>query len=241
MDFEVYEQTIETYRTWKEAEEEYRQLKQGWRLPTKEELGVMYEMHCKGVLTFGNYGCWGSAASSRTAWSKGFNTGNDYENKLTNINYIRPVRTVVNKEYWASDLPLPLAPSKEDVAIYRRHLQEGKTLLLGCTKQLIELSDVQMDIDPWYSSPTTIVQDWTTNTEQYTNIIGDCVSVFTKELCDEVLRMCSKHCKVFVLRSFNRKLPIMRIAAYFPEAADFEIVPTIIEPFEDYTFYVWHF
>ena len=49
----------------------------------------------------------------------------------------------------------------------------GTTLLLGCTRQLIPLSDVQMDLDPWYAAPTVVRQDWVTNTLQYTNILAD--------------------------------------------------------------------
>lgn len=242
MDFEVYNETIEVYLTWPEAIKYCKQLGEGWRLPTKEELDVMYKLHVKGTLKFGNYGCWGEAKSETTAWSKGFNTGNIYENPTTNINYIRPVRNTVDKSYWASDLPLPLSPSKDDVEVYRQYLKQGTTLLLGCTRQLIELSDEQMDIDPWYTASTVIVQDWTQNTKHYTNIIGDGVfSILTKERSNEVLKMCSKHCATFILRSFNKKLPIMRIAAHFPTVEDFSIKPSIVQPYKDYTFYVWHF
>jgi hypothetical protein len=58
----------------------------------------------------------------------------------------------VGRDYWASLQP-PLSPTEEDVEVFRRHMLDGTTLLLGCTRQLIPLSDVQMDLDPWYSAP----------------------------------------------------------------------------------------
>lgn len=147
---------------------------------------------------------------------------------------------IVEKEYWAGLLP-PLAPSKEDVDLYSKYLLAGSTLLLGSTRQLIDLSDVQMDIDPQDYVPNPIKQDWAANTENYTNIVGDGVTAFTKELCDGVIEMASKHCKRLIVRSFNRKLPTMRIAAYFPGVKDFTILPSSYIEFEDYTFYVWNF
>ena len=53
--------------------------------------------------------------------------------------------------------------------------------------------------------------------------------------------MASKHCKVFIARTFTRKLPIMRIAAYFPQPEDFRTPPTKTIVFEDYSFYIWQF
>ena len=146
-----------------------------------------------------------------------------------------------DKEYWGSDFPLPLSPSDEDIILFKENMVPGMTLLLGCTKKLIPLSDRQMDIDPWYIAQTVIVQDWTTNTDDYDNIIGEGCLNFTKELADKVLIMCSKHSKVFIARTFNRKLDTMRIAAHFPKPQDFPIMPSKLISFKDYTFYIWKF
>jgi len=159
---------------------------------------------------------------------------------FVNTVYI-PKEKEVNKEYWSSDLPLPLSPSDSDVDIYKNNMIEGSTLMLGCTKKLIPISSIQMDIDPWYESETVIEQDWLTNEIYYDNIIGDGVLVFNKDLSDNIVEMASKNCKVFISRSFTRKLPIMRIASYFPQPEDFKIPPTKIISFEDYSFYIWHF
>jgi hypothetical protein len=146
----------------------------------------------------------------------------------------------VGKDYWASLKP-PLCPSDEDVEIVRCHMLEGETLLLGCTRNLIPLSDAQMDLDPWYSAPTVIKQDWPTNTKYYTNILADGSLNFTKELCDSTLTMCSNYSKVFIARAFNRKMDIMRVAAYFPQPGDFFIAPAKSIVFEHYTYYIWQF
>ena len=114
-------------------------------------------------------------------------------------------------------------------------------MLLGCTHKLIEISNSQLDIDPWYQSETMIIGDWRKNQSFYENIIGDGVLNFSKEVADGVLQMCSAHCQRFIARTFNYKLPKMRYAAYFPNIKDFAIKPYIINQQKEYTFYVWNF
>ena len=147
----------------------------------------------------------------------------------------------VKKDYWASELPLPLSPSDSDVDIYKDNMIEGNTLMLGCTKKLIPISNIQMDIDPWYDSETVIKGDWLDNKTYYDNIIADGSLSFTKELADGLIEMASKNCKVFITRTFTKRLPIMRIADYFPKPQDFKILPTKTIVFEDYSFYIWQF
>lgn len=185
----------------------------------------------------------------------------DYNNFMSNLGYVThkqlvfnsnermifvntvyiPKEKIADKDYWASDIPLPLSPSDNDVDVYKENMVKGKTLMLGCTKKLISISDVQMDIDPWYEAETVIKQDWLTNDVYYDNIIGDGVLSFTKELADDIIEMASKNCKVFIARAFTKKLPIMRIADNFPQPTDFKIQPTKTIVFEDYSFYIWEF
>ena len=150
---------------------------------------------------------------------------------------------MVDKSYWASELPYPLAPSNEDVEDYKSNMKDGTTLLLGCTRKLISLSDRQLDLEPWYESDTVIKGDWVENKHFYTNIILDGGLCFNKELCDKILDMASKNCKVFITRSFDRKLDIMKIADYFPNHMDFKIPPKYRSHTKgnDYTFYIWEF
>lgn len=147
----------------------------------------------------------------------------------------------VDKKYWASDLPLPLSPSDDDVEIYQNYLKEGTTLLLGCTKKLIPLSDRQLDCDPWYDGDTVIKGDWVKNQHYYTNIILDGGLCFTKELCDDIIEMVSKNCEVFITRSFRHRLPTMKIANHFPSVNDFKITPQLSITYEDYMFFIWKF
>jgi len=160
---------------------------------------------------------------------------------FVNTVYFHKSKLEANKEYWASELPLPLSPSDNDFNIYKENMIQGSTLMLGCTKKLIPISNIQMDIDPWYEAKTVIKGDWLDNKTYYGNIIADGSLSFTKELADGLVEMASKHCKVFIARTFTRKLPIMRIADNFPQPEDFKIPPTKTVSFEDYSFYIWQF
>ena len=148
---------------------------------------------------------------------------------------------MINKEYWSQDLPRPLSPDDNDIIIFKDNMIEGKTLLLGCTRKLLDLSDVQIDLDPWYIGPNTITGNWLDNKDFYENILCDGGLCFNKELADGMLDMASKNCKVFITRTFTRKLSIMRIADYFPQPTDFNILPTKTIIKEDYSFYIWQF
>jgi hypothetical protein len=147
----------------------------------------------------------------------------------------------VDKTYWAEFLPHPLAPNDLDVILYKNFMKDGTTLLLGCTRKLISLSNRQLDIDPWLDTDTVIKGDWLDNQHYYVNILIDGGLCFNKELCDGILKMASKNCKVFIARTFIKKLDIMRIADYFPLEKDFEIKPTTVVPCGSYNFYVWNF
>jgi hypothetical protein len=148
---------------------------------------------------------------------------------------------ILDKTYWGSDLPLPLSPSDSDVEVYKKYLKEGTTLMLGCTKKLIPLSNRQLDTDPWYEEETVILGDWTKNEHFYSNIIVDGGLNFTKKLCDNIVEMASKNCEVFISRSFRHKLDTMKIADYFPKASDFKVIPKEVVVYEDYFFYIWRF
>ena len=148
---------------------------------------------------------------------------------------------MVDKLYWSQTFPPPLGPSDEDVTIYKNYMIEGPTLLLGCTGKLVQLSNNQMDIDPFLDIPSVIIGDWTQNTTYYDNILGDGVLNFTKELEEKLLEMASKYCKKFIVRAFNYKLDVMKIAANFPKAEDFSIKPVEVKIFNEYTFFVWEF
>lgn len=147
----------------------------------------------------------------------------------------------VDKKYWSNEFPSPIGPSEDDVIIFDEKRIPGKTLLLGCTKKLIPIADVLMDIDPWYDGSNVITKDWLDNTDYYENIIGDGVFNLTKELADDLLEMASKYCNILIIRSFNYKFEKLRIASNFPTQNDFSITPTESIIFNDYSFYIWIF
>lgn len=146
-----------------------------------------------------------------------------------------------NKEYWRKQIPHPYSPNYQDLEIYLKYKVSGKTLLLGCTHDLIEHSDFQMDFDPWYESDTVITMDWRDNKTHFANMMGDGVLNLKKELTDDVLKMAQKHSKRLIVRSFNYKLPIMKIADYFPNKNEFSLRPTHAIEFAEYSFYIWNF
>lgn len=147
----------------------------------------------------------------------------------------------INKNYWSKELDYPYSPSEEDFLIYKNNLINGTTLLLGCTHKLINLSNFQLDIDPWYSAKTVITGNWIYNKDFYDNIIGDGVFNFTKELTRKTLLMCSKNCKKLIIRAFKEKLPKMKVANYFPSIEDFSIKPNNHVSFHEYYFLIWDF
>lgn len=147
----------------------------------------------------------------------------------------------MDKEYWRTLQRHPLSPNDSDVETYRGMMVPGSTLLLGCTHLLIPLSDCQLDIDPWYRGPNTVVGDWRNNETRFDNIIGDGVLNLEKSLCEGVLRMCSSYCEALVVRCFNRKLEGMVIATNFPKPGDFHIAPHRHLDMGDYSFYLWRF
>jgi hypothetical protein len=92
---------------WWEAKEECLRLGDGWRLPTKEELDLIYENKSR-IGVFKNGGYWSISQSANRitndgvlilAWTRNFKTGikTDYEKK--EIGYVRAVKTgVANSE-----------------------------------------------------------------------------------------------------------------------------------------------
>ena len=148
----------------------------------------------------------------------------------------------VDSEYWSREHPHPLAPNAADVETYRELIGAASTrLLLGNTKALMPLCTAAMDTDPFLDDPRVITQDWTTNTVDYDVIFGDGVLNFTASLAEDLLTMASAHSSRFIVRAFSRRLPIMRVADFFPASTDFPVTPTEVVERNEYRFYVWSF
>ena len=97
----VAENDFEYQMNWAEAEEACYNLGDGWRLPTKKELEIIYkELHQKGKGNFKNYKYWSSEEDIESyhdyvAWDFNFSDGNFYSNAAkNNVFNVRAVRTL---------------------------------------------------------------------------------------------------------------------------------------------------
>lgn len=147
----------------------------------------------------------------------------------------------IGREYWRNRLEHPYSPNSRDITTFEQHMLPGSSLLLGCTHDLIVLTDKQLDVDPWYTAATVIKGDWRTNKTFYNNIIGDGVLNLSEQLAHDVVHMSSTTCNRLIVRSFKRRLPKMKVAQYFPDLADFQIKPKLVPYDHDYCFYIWQF
>ena len=91
--FEVAQYDFIEEMNWKDAKAACAKLGKGWRLPTKDELNVLYIYKDK-IGGFASYGYWSSAEySSYSAWKQSFSSGiQNSEYKFSEYN-VRAVRT----------------------------------------------------------------------------------------------------------------------------------------------------
>ena len=91
--FDVYPEELGQY-TWKNAKKVCEDLGDGWRLPTREELHLMW-VNKDSIGSFAADYYWSSSESSDgNAWNQNFNSGSQYDTSKTNPNYVRAVRDV---------------------------------------------------------------------------------------------------------------------------------------------------
>ena len=114
-------------------------------------------------------------------------------------------------------------------------------MLLGSTKDLLCLCDAALDIFPVYTDKKIVAGNWTDNDIFYQNIIGDGILNLNEVLCDQIIAMAKKNCRRLLVRVFNYKLPIMKVATYFPTANNFKIKPEVIYHTKEYSFFKWDF
>jgi len=73
--FEVDQHDLPEAMTWKEAKQTFADLGDGWRLPTKDELNLMY-INRVAIGGFANYYYWSSTEyNNYNAWRQHFNNG----------------------------------------------------------------------------------------------------------------------------------------------------------------------
>lgn len=102
IEIEVYPHDLEGTYTWEEAIKTCAALGDGWRLPTNEELHLMW-LNKEAIGGFADDSYWGSSETNvNYAWYKYFgNGGQSYYTKRVNI-HVRPVRDVKQDEQWAT-------------------------------------------------------------------------------------------------------------------------------------------
>ena len=97
LDFEVYPTDLGEM-SWNEAKEACANLGNGWRLPTKDELNLIYEN--KNVVGgFANYYYWCSTELDYySAWGQNFNLGLQGNYLKNGTFYVRAVRALTKKQ-----------------------------------------------------------------------------------------------------------------------------------------------
>ena len=77
---------------WDEAKKACKNLGDGWRLPTKDELNLLYENKEK-IGGFANVFYWSSTEyDDYGAWGQGFSFGNQYYGSKSATSFVRAVR-----------------------------------------------------------------------------------------------------------------------------------------------------
>lgn len=80
--------------SWGEAVEACKEIGDGWRLPTKDELNSLYEN--KDIIgSFSNVNYWSVTADNEdNAWRQNFHNGSQVSTSVSFANCVRPVRSI---------------------------------------------------------------------------------------------------------------------------------------------------
>lgn len=91
--FEVFPEDLIKHN-WEDAKKVCKDLGNGWRLPTREELHLMW-LNKESIGVFAAAYYWSSSEDgNHFAWYQNFNNGNQYNNYKTNTFYVRAVRAL---------------------------------------------------------------------------------------------------------------------------------------------------
>lgn len=91
--FEVYPEDLGEH-TWKDAKKVCKELGDGWRLPTREELHLMW-LNKDTIGGFAADYYWSSSEYTYlTVWSQDFTNGGQYKDSKNNATYVRAVRDI---------------------------------------------------------------------------------------------------------------------------------------------------
>lgn len=125
-------------------------------------------------------------------------------------------RMIKDTDHWHGLLP-PMAPNAEEVALYRKFIGESRPVyLLGMTKDLLDLCDVAVDLNPVPTTKSVLLANWLEmDGFQAGVVIGDGVlNLAGMELVERV----SKLSKKLICRVFLKRQPWMKYATHFPKS-----------------------
>ncbi len=167
---EVYPTNAPNNMTWDEANEYCKSLGEGWRLPTKDELNLMYtNLKQAGLGGFGKDWFWSSSQISNvSAWYQNFSDGyQSYDNKSSSVS-VRACRaygnylTVGNIEVYPTNAPREM--TWDEANEYCKSLGEGWRL--PTKDELNQMYQLKDEIDGfgegwlWSSSQSSNVYAW---------------------------------------------------------------------------------
>jgi hypothetical protein len=134
---------------------------------------------------------------------------------------------IADAAHW-QNRPPPLAPNQEEVDLYRALVESKSPIcLLGMTKELVELCDLAVDLNPIEIGKPTLKADWNELTGRFGAVIGDgVINLAGVELVDRMLAVADR----FVARVFMEKQPGMKYARVFPTAFPEASSVTITQP-----------
>ena len=97
LEFEVYTKDLGQHN-WEDANKVCADLGDGWRLPTREELHLMW-LNIKSIGNFAAAEYWSSSEfNSNYAWVQYFANGSQASYFKSNTYYVRPVRDIKSTE-----------------------------------------------------------------------------------------------------------------------------------------------
>ena len=81
-------------------------------------------------------------------------------------------KSIEDTKHWQNLKP-PLCPNEYEIELYRHHIRGYKPVcLLGMTKQLIELCDFMIDLNPINQEKPVIKSDWYNINEKSEVVLG---------------------------------------------------------------------
>ena len=126
------------------------------------------------------------------------------------INLIELIKDVNN---WHGRQP-PFCPNEKEIEIYKEFIAGSKKVcLFGATKELMNLCDLAVDLNPINNFDKIIKSDWFDMCDPQDCIIGDGI---LNLYGDNLLHHISTISKTLVTRVFMKKLEGMKYAKFFP-------------------------